>query len=217
MKGLLIKDFKLLKAQRGFFTVMIFMTVGLAFSVYDTSFIIGYLCFILPMFALSTVSYDEFDNGNAFLFTLPISREGYVIEKYGFGILLGIGALILAVALSLIVGSVKGTGDFTDILLSVPYIFSAMTVFLAIMIPVQLKFGGEKSRFVMVALVGAAVALIVGIAKVLGLMGVDTRMLTDILSSLHAGILIAGAVGLALCAALLSIKVSIAILSKKEF
>ena len=34
---------------------------------------------------MSSISYDEFDNGNAFLFSLPITRKDYVLEKYIFG------------------------------------------------------------------------------------------------------------------------------------
>ena len=76
MKGLLIKDFQLLKAQKSFFIVLIAVAVGMGLFSYDTSFITGFLTFAVSLFTISTVSYDEFDNGNAFLFSLPISRTG---------------------------------------------------------------------------------------------------------------------------------------------
>lgn len=57
---------------------------------------------ICSMFSLSTISYDEFDNGNAFLFSLPITRKGYVIEKYIFGIMLGVISLILSTIIACI-------------------------------------------------------------------------------------------------------------------
>ena len=82
MKGLLVKDFKLMKGQKNFFLIIAAIAASTAFFSDDTSFFMGFLPFILSMFALSTISYDEFDNGNAFLFTLPISRTGYTIEKY---------------------------------------------------------------------------------------------------------------------------------------
>ena len=81
MKGLLIKDLKLLKGQKNFFVVLIVIAIVLSVSMSSPSFVIGYMTFIGAVFTLSTISYDEFDNGNAFLFTLPFSRMDYVIEK----------------------------------------------------------------------------------------------------------------------------------------
>ena len=74
MKGLLIKDFKLMKMQRNFFFVIVMISVGQALFSDSLSVPIGFATFVFPLFTLSTISYDEFDNGNAFLFSLPITR-----------------------------------------------------------------------------------------------------------------------------------------------
>ena len=82
MKGLLIKDFKLMKMQKNFFLMMIAIVIAISFFQNEISFPLGFLPFVISLFSLSTISYDEFDNGNAFLFSLPISRKDYVKEKY---------------------------------------------------------------------------------------------------------------------------------------
>ena len=64
------------------FAVVIFMLV----AGQDTSFVIMYANIIFMMFGLSTISYDAFDNGEAFLFTLPITKKLYVKEKYVFSL-----------------------------------------------------------------------------------------------------------------------------------
>ena len=91
MKGLLIKDLRLMAAQKKFFLSLVLVTVLLVIMAQDTSFIICYMSFIGAQFSLSTISYDEFDNGNAFLFSLPITRKGYVVvwlwASYGRGVL----------------------------------------------------------------------------------------------------------------------------------
>ena len=92
MKGLLVKDFKLIKLQKNFFIVIIAIAIGLAVINDSPTFMLGFLTFVVSMFTLSTITYDEFDNGNAFLFTLPISRKSYVVEKYGFSFLVGTGS-----------------------------------------------------------------------------------------------------------------------------
>ena len=69
MKGLLIKDFKLLKVQKNSFLLILCIAIGMEIFTNSTSssFIIGYLSFVATLFTLSSISYDEFDNGNAFL------------------------------------------------------------------------------------------------------------------------------------------------------
>ena len=85
MKGLLIKDFKLLKNQKQFFLIIGLITFMFLVTNDSPYFTITYATMMFSMFTMSTISYDEYDNGAAYLFSLPISRKGYVAEKY-FGI-----------------------------------------------------------------------------------------------------------------------------------
>lgn len=87
MKGLLVKDFKILKLQKNTLFLFLFIAIWLTAFSDNASFIIGYFTFVFSLFSLSSISYDEFDNGNAFLFSLPITRIDYVIEKYYFALI----------------------------------------------------------------------------------------------------------------------------------
>ncbi len=86
MTALLVKDWKLLKGQRQFFMVIIGLAAFYAIFMNETamSFVVTYIAIMMAMFTLSTISYDEYNNGAAFLFTLPIERREYVLEKYVF-------------------------------------------------------------------------------------------------------------------------------------
>ena len=75
MKGLLIKDFKLMKMQKNFFIMIVVISFVVSLLTEDVTFMLGFISFITSLFTISTISYDEFDNGNAFLFTLPIDRK----------------------------------------------------------------------------------------------------------------------------------------------
>ena len=66
MKGLLVKDFKLMKLQKNFFLLILVIAIGMIVFTNDVTFPLAFLIFIVSLFTLSTVSYDEFDNGNAF-------------------------------------------------------------------------------------------------------------------------------------------------------
>ena len=72
MKGLLIKDYKLMKNQKGYFIVLFLLCVVFAAREGGESFCVGFITYVCSLFCISTISYDEFDNGNAFLFTLPL-------------------------------------------------------------------------------------------------------------------------------------------------
>ena len=93
MKGLFVKDIELMKQQKQFFILVIVMGVILNLAGSGSvSFAIGYFTFVTAIFAITTISYDEFDNGLAFLMTLPVTRKQYVAEKY----LLGAGLTAVA-------------------------------------------------------------------------------------------------------------------------
>ena len=70
MKGLLIKDYKLILNQKNFFCLMIALSVGMLLFSDDVIFPLGFLIFVISLFTISTISYDDYNNGYAFLFTL---------------------------------------------------------------------------------------------------------------------------------------------------
>ena len=149
MKGLLIKDFQLMK-NKGKILIAIFV-VNAAFGIFadgNSSFLTAYFTIFLALFTTSTISYDEYDSGYLFLFTLPISRKGYVTGKYVFG--------ILSVLLAWCFGMAVGTADFlrttpneslTDWFISGTLYIAVGVIFLSFTIPVRLKFESEKARY----------------------------------------------------------------------
>ena len=51
------------------------VAAGILIATDQISFAITYTSVITIMTAISTISYDTFDNGNAFLFTLPLAEK----------------------------------------------------------------------------------------------------------------------------------------------
>lgn len=173
MKSLLIKDFKLLKLQKNFFFVIVAITIGLVITNDDPTFMLGFLIFVLSLFTVSTITYDEFDNGNAFLFTLPISRKSYVVEKYGLSLLLGSGSWMLAVLLAVIFSLIKGIVPILEVIMPAAMIFPIMFIIYAVMIPFQLKFGGEKGGIAMFGTIGLLFIIGYFVVKIAALVGID--------------------------------------------
>lgn len=217
MKGLLIKDLNLLKGQKLFFIVIIVIAIALLAGQSEPGFVIGYMTFVGGIFTLSTISYDEFDNGNAFLFSLPITRKGYVGEKYIFGIALGGALCLLALAITLVFGCVNGSFSAKETGLTGVMIFATLLFMISMMIPFQLKFGGEKGRIAMLIAVGVVILVGYLAEKIAGVFHVDMAAVFDGLSDLSMGVFIAAVYLLALVLCLISMKISVSIMEKKEF
>ena len=86
MKGLLIKDYKLMLGQKSFLGMAALMAVLYLIIYKDPIVAVIFITVMCTMFTVSTLSYDEYENGMAYLFTLPISRNTYVLEKYAFAL-----------------------------------------------------------------------------------------------------------------------------------
>ena len=217
MKGLMIKDLKLMKAQKNFFLLILAVAVGMILFSEDVTFGLGFLTFVVSLFTLSTISYDEFDNGNAFLFSLPITRQTYVFEKYSLSLLLGGGSWIFATLLVLAAGIFRGTYTVSEIMLIALMILPVMILIQAIMIPFQLKFGGEKGRLAIIGVVGLLFILGASAVKLAEAMNVDLFAVINHLPTLSTGMLLAIVIAAALALLLVSVRISMGIMGKKEF
>ena len=128
---------------------------------------------------MSSISYDEFDNGNAFLFSLPITRKDYVLEKYIFGLISGIMFLLLGTVISLVVIGITKTGSFNEIFLTAGSLFPTILLILSIMLPFILKFGGEKGRIAIIGVMGFIFVIGLLLIKTTEYLGIDLYVLIN--------------------------------------
>ena len=154
MKGLLIKDFYLITQNRKTFLIYLFCCAFMAFSV-DVSFVAGYIAMLLGIITLSTLSYDEYDNGMTFLMTLPVDGRTYVREKF---FLLAINEMIgFATGLIFMALSFAFRGQLNTLSENIVPLFlftCASGALLTMMIPIELKSGVEKGRIIMMVIYG---------------------------------------------------------------
>lgn len=217
MRGLLVKDFMLIKLQKNFFIVIVVIAIGLAIINDNPTFMLGFLTFTMSLFTLSTISYDEFDNGNAFLFTLPISCKIYVMEKYCFSLLVGSSSWILSVLLACVFSLIKGTLPVLEVIIPAIMMLPIMLIIYAVMIPCQLKYGGEKGRIAMAGAVGLLFIIGFLTVKFAELSGIDLLNVINTLPALSMGVLVVIAVVIAVIIFGISMRISISITDRKEF
>lgn len=217
MKGLLIKDFKLMKGQKNFLFAIIAIAVFLSAFFDNALFVISYLSFVLSLFSLSSISYDEFDNGNAFLFTLPFSRKEYAVEKYLFAFMAGGSALIFSTVLVVTFGIIRSNHYFTEIAFTFLIMIPILFIVQSIMIPVQLKFGAEKGRTAIIVILGIFFTVVIAGVKIFQFIGIDISGELDKLSFVNIGILISAFIAISIIILISSIKISVSIMNNKEF
>ena len=153
MKGLLLMDFKFLKRQTKFLIIVGLLVFVFLFNKDMSSFGVAYATMLFGIFAVNSIYYDEANNGNVFLFTLPFSRKEYVFSKYLFGMIMGGGAWILSNLIGIGYLSMVNTGVNIAEWFSINVVYLILLlVMLSFMFPIQFKFGMEKSRLVMIIL-----------------------------------------------------------------
>lgn len=209
MKGLLTKDMMIVRRELRTLLLLAVFGVLMSFTA-SPAFAMFYVAMIGGMMALGTMAYDEADHGFSFLLTLPVSRRDYVREKFLFCGIWSLGLTVVAAALCLIIGAARGAGESGEVLTVAGMALGVVWLMEAIMIPMRLKYGSEKSRIVLYAVA----ALIAGVGLLLRRLAPDAnpeagKKLDDVMA------LIAPVAALAVIA--VSERISEGIMMRKEF
>ena len=218
MKGLLIKDIRYLIGQKA--SIAIFIGLGLYFLLTETdvSFAMVFSMIMAAVFSTSSISYDNYENGMAFLLTLPVRKKTYVVSKYVF-------SLFVVVAMGSLIGilatlcATSGIGDVARSTLGggMAAGFAAAIVMLAVMIPVYIIFGAEKARVALLVVYGIVFAVGFLVKNVAGDMLekiVEFGMKLNEMGAVQLGLMVVGVLAVILVVSLL---VTMKVVEKKEY
>lgn len=167
MKGLLIKDIMLLKMQLKVYLFIAVIGLSLSISNADMGFVIPYVMFCMSLFSITSIAYDEMNHGMTFLLTLPVTKKQYAMEKYLFGIIM----IIISAAISLIFVGIgilvtDVEAGISDCLFLAGMMFFVLMIFVAVNMPVQLKYGAQKARIIMFGIAGVFMIIAYGITLI---------------------------------------------------
>ena len=217
MKGLYIKDFKLMMNQKMFFIVIAAMAIFFAVTQTNIFFVISYATFIAAMFVISSISYDEFNNGLSYLMTLPTTRKKYVQEKYVFGCILLVIAWISTFLAT--TAFYLGKGELillSDWLITCFMILLCAVIMMQCVLPLQLKFGQNKGNIAMALIVGVAFAIGFVVISIVKLFDIDLTYLMYMISQIDLVQMVAIMIGLVIIVGFISYRISLKIMYKKE-
>lgn len=218
MKGLLIKDLKLIKTQKTFLIIVAGICVALLASGKEMSVVFAYVAAVLSMVVVSTVSYDEYNNGMSFLFTFPVSRKKYVLEKYVFGILSVAAVLAAGSGLMGVVSAVKlQSFQQQEWFLALLGAVLTAVLILSLYLPVQLKFGAEKGKIVMFLIIAAVVGLGYAVKEAALVFQVDLSGIMEQVMNAGTAQVSAALAALSALLMVISYMVSVAVMKRKQF
>ncbi len=221
MKGLFVKDLRLMMIQGRVMAVIVVLVLIMwgILGIADGGAVLGYVMIMLSIYIPSLISYDEMDNGYAWLFTMPVSRKQYVLEKYIFGILgITAGGLLCALIGAVQIIAAGAEEDPKEWLFTCAVFILIGILFQALVMPFRLKYEGDKGRVVMFAVIVVFVLLFYGAVKLAGMFAADVeQQIMSFLDSLGvAGMLGCGAV-ITAAAVAVSALCSCRIMVKREF
>lgn len=217
MAGLIEKDIRILLQRKQVIVLFMVIAIILGFSMGGT-FVVGYTTFCILILAVSTISYDEFDNGFSFLMTLPVTRQIYVMEKYILCAICGVVAWVFSLVICICENQYKQTIVVTeDLFIEAVIMLPAVLLVMDMMIPVQLKYGSEKSRVVMITIIGIVMVAGIGVKKVVETLDLPLALLFEKLQGITDMQMLIGCIVFTIAATLLSLAISVKIINNKEF
>ncbi len=222
MKGLLLKDFRILAQQKKLALIYVVVAVMISFTM-DASFLVSYFPMIGMLLVLSTISYDNYDNGMAFLMTLPAARKTYATEKYVISMIGIVSTWTVSIGLQFFSLIFLKKEEFNPVVLIAQdlIMLPIFALIISLMIPIELKYGSEKGRLVIFAVFAVIMVITIGGKSVASFLsshtGFDPSSIIAALSSVNPVLIFC--VGMAIAAALfiLSLSISRSIMEKKEF
>ena len=154
MKGLFVKDLKLLsKSARSYVIILLVVIVWMTqLTDSNESFIIGYTAMMAGIFITNTITMDTNGGSLPYLMTLPGTRKTYVIEKY---LLIITGTFLFSMLIAFGCMALN-PNRWIQILIEGVAIFATISFYHMIMVPLQLKYN-EKSRIALLGILGGAI------------------------------------------------------------
>lgn len=169
MAGLFEKDIRLILRNKQMVIVVAFMALMMSFSG-SIDMVLPYMTIFGTIFSVNTISFDEADNGYSYIMTLPVTYKDYVYEKYMFCTAGGIAAGLVTMVFFLIGTGIRGTAVVTSDMLiaAAAAVLPPIVIIEAFLIPVQLRFGNSKSRIFIMVVIGAVIASVYVMDRVVG-------------------------------------------------
>ncbi|MGM9941662.1 MAG: ABC-2 transporter permease [Bulleidia sp.] len=159
MKGLLLKDWYMLKSYCRTYLLIAVCFFCVAFYGDDNLMFLFYPCILCGMIPINLLAYDESSHWQSCFLTFPYTRNQYVSSKY----LIGLIIQLIITALSGIITAMRmisaGTFILSEFLILLLLVYLVSSLNASLCMPLIFRYGAEKGRIafiLMFAVIGAA-------------------------------------------------------------
>lgn len=154
MKGLLLKDFYLLRKYCRAFIFMVIVFWAASLFAEDNAFLSTYPVLLASVMPVTLISYDEREKWNLYSAALPYSRGQIVSAKYLTGLLSVLVVMVMTVGGQTARMVYQGVASPKSVLaMMAPYIVISL-IGPSVLLPIIYKFGTEKGRIAYYILIG---------------------------------------------------------------
>ena len=216
MRGLIEKDLRLTLVRKQTIAIFLVMALVMGMSM-NGSFLVSYLTMLALILGTGSITYDEYDNGFSFLMTLPFDRKTYVREKYLFSLIVSVAAWCFGIIVFAIIDVVRNGGASLSDIPMMTAVIPSMYIATAIIVPLQLKFGAEKSRLVLFVIFGLIAVLVVGSSSFLEDSANPLFKIANALHDIPGFVTILILIAVCAIVSVISYLFSVQIMEKKEF
>lgn len=157
MIGLLMKDILNLRKQGKVLGLLFVFYLVMALSSDNPYMFLSIVSLLMVMLTMTSMAYDERSHWERYALTMPVSRKTLVLSKYLLGFLLMLAAGLLNILFLLIVSK-------ETIAESVVYTLGVMGIalfFMSLILPILFRYGVEKGRLLMMAVLFTPTLLVV--------------------------------------------------------
>ena len=159
MLGFIKKDLFMIKANLKTFLIIFALYIVLAIQgSFDITFVIPLIGIML---FITTFSYDDYNNWNAYVATIPNGRRNAVRAKYVVSIILMIVLGIISFGMAVGVDYfIKNQVYIDQSLSSVLGILLSIVIIISLLYPIMFKFGSTNGRVILFVVVFGFAAII---------------------------------------------------------
>lgn len=161
MIGLVYKDLMVMRKTLALYMV-IFVVYGYMGIAYDQGgLLIAMVLVLSAILPVSSIAYDERCKWDKIANTAPLSRKEIVMAKYLFAILL----TVFSVAVCFVIYLFDSRMPMTEKLIMCYMLTMGGMLYQALLLPVNIKFGAEKGRNIMMAIMFVPVLFVVAVSN----------------------------------------------------
>ena len=160
MKALILKDLYVILNQKNTLLTFIILFVIASFFLGDTGILLIFLTVLTITQINFTLTYDETSHWIRFVNTLPINKADIVKSKYILSLILILFMVIIVFPIFLLTNMITKTFTMVNFISILSIFISGVLMMLSFVIPVTIKYGAQKARIFILALIFIPVIVI---------------------------------------------------------